>query len=580
MSSYKYVKELESFDIMQEKLNDLSDENFDETLAFFANSSFLNSPENNYSDFIDNLLLFVSIRTKKIELYARLLQQISLIVDQEIIMHLISYNSSYKEYLNYGYFLRKCYELKIYDMCTIQSYVFNPNQFYDFDNVAKTCSIFFAQEIKPELSLLLKNNGFNIDIDDYPKYNGFFCPTDSIENIIYHDDIYNFQIVSAANFDFEQPIDTIAYQRISLLDLAAMYGSPLCFKFIMMNSKLSLHQNSLVTQYSAIQGGSLEIIRIIKDKLNDFYTVSPSNIINHAIIYHQNDVIKWLLDFYGTKTINDQIIDLYKTSISFNNYEMFLYFINYFPSILKKKSDLFIYSCRLNNNNFINFFVENKIIPRTFSCSEEELIVGTKNMKAISLISNSNLEVPFLTLAIKNGYSSQQIAEFISEFHLTFPDHIFHDVVKYAKTDVRGLLEFLHDKAPPNLRNRKEKLSNYRHQIRCNPFETSIYVHNEEAINFFLENPEDYIFCDESSKDVMLEFINTYFSNFVNLYNTFSKIPGFNQTLGELNPQQKHALYEKLNSYHIPTPLPQRTSSTNGEFSKFDDLPLFDVYGS
>ena len=570
---YEWTEDLEAMNILQENLNNLSEENFEETLNFLLNSQFLSNKNSDFSIFVDNLLLFVAIRIKQVEIYAKLFAEITKKVDPSILDYLMTCKSVYKKYLNFGYFVRKCYEMKLYDFETIESIIFAPLQWKQFDIVTKVCSLYFYNELKPIYSDVLQNNDYKITLTDIEKCNNFFCPQDSLEYIILHDDIYNLQLLAASNFDFNMKVSTIAYSKISLINLAALYGSPQCFKFIYMNSPYCIDDDTLAIQCSAIQGGSLEIIKLLKDISSDFYTISPQKIINHAIIFHRNHIIRWIFDIYDTKQLDPP--ELLSKAVSFCNYDIFLFIIETFR-ITKLHPDLFILACKHSNPVFLDFFISNLLLPTRLSYDAEKIILEHDNFKALMMLQDrgSLFDFNLITLAIQIGFEVNKIEILHEICQIDFPLCIFHDVVKFAKHNSKEILQYIHYSAPKSFRTNEIDFINTKYKLKCIPFETSILVHNEDAIDFFLEHPSDYIPPDRCLSDILKELAVCHFNNFVSLYQIYYNMPCFKETVYKLSLRHYKDLNSKLTNYHLP--IIHESNNQQNVFNKFD---FDDLYG-
>ena len=209
------------------------------------------------------------------------------------------------------------------------------NSFYSVYSAEKDEIIQYIMEFTDEvpypllLYILRKNYKHNPDGKIDTKYFDLF-PDDDIINAIYHDDydtLYSI-LLSKHDFNFDEVIDedeSYAYENLlrltnfsfdyTLLDIAALFGSVKCFKYIFLNMESIPESTALY----AIQGGSIEIVQILNQKDIDF-----SECFNLSIRYHQYELAEWIL-------LN---CDSYDTPLSgcllYYNFKAFLYYSNHY----------------------------------------------------------------------------------------------------------------------------------------------------------------------------------------------------------------------------------------------------------
>ncbi|OHT02395.1 hypothetical protein TRFO_30524 [Tritrichomonas foetus] len=122
--------------------------------------------------------------------------------------------------------------------------------------------------------------------------------------LLANDDITSLQYVAAQpDFNYNRKIlpsffeiCPFAQNSPSLIEVAALYGSINCFKYLLLNgSSLYLldETNASLPQY-AVAGGNLEIIRICHQKKLSFNGTSQI-----AALFHRNDILNWLLEDEG-----------------------------------------------------------------------------------------------------------------------------------------------------------------------------------------------------------------------------------------------------------------------------------------
>ena len=131
------------------------------------------------------------------------------------------------------------------------------------------------------------------------------CFDDSLEYALYQDNVEELaKFASKEGFDFdgEIPDRIISPTRytdltLKILDIASLYGSAKCFRFLLQNGS----KFTKCASGTAIIGQSLDIIKILE--ANDFnfgakvmvddYDVSPLSV---AIVYHRKDLFHWIVE--------------------------------------------------------------------------------------------------------------------------------------------------------------------------------------------------------------------------------------------------------------------------------------------
>ena len=133
---------------------------------------------------------------------------------------------------------------------------------------------------------------------------------DNIEAIIPFTQVPTFSFDNGTFSDFD-PIEQIPNYHPSLIEIAALYGSIECFKFFFSN-RVKISDKILSF---AIQGGNLEIIRILSREPN----ISFQYAIYDACKFLRNDVFNWLLlSIVDEDTIQyDALLDVALSSENF-----------------------------------------------------------------------------------------------------------------------------------------------------------------------------------------------------------------------------------------------------------------------
>ena len=154
---------------------------------------------------------------------------------------------------------------------------------------------FLIQKINETFNLKEKIRTFSVDRNDVEEC----VRKDDIETFR---DLYNNQNANDVRYDYSYD------KKITLLELCALYGAAKCFKFMIANGedivnsteiediKKSGNRRARIHRIVnlAIEGGNLEIIRILDQNKMDFY-----NGISKCFICHRYDVLEWINSYKG-----------------------------------------------------------------------------------------------------------------------------------------------------------------------------------------------------------------------------------------------------------------------------------------
>ncbi|KAK8875450.1 hypothetical protein M9Y10_005616 [Tritrichomonas musculus] len=193
-------------------------------------------------------------------------------------------------------------EIKIYE----QIYIQKKEKIFKNGREPNDELIKILEDIKknPENHILNRNNNY------YPS---------PLYKAIVEDDVDTFQsILSKNNFSVNYIFENSIYERVhaidynlSLLQVAAIYGSLNVFKFLWMQSDIDIKGNLLCYAYS---GRNRDIIHLCEQKC------SFDNVINFAISSHQNDLVDYFIENFEDKLIeDDEYILNYFQDDSFND---------------------------------------------------------------------------------------------------------------------------------------------------------------------------------------------------------------------------------------------------------------------
>ncbi|EAY16437.1 hypothetical protein TVAG_004680 [Trichomonas vaginalis G3] len=154
---------------------------------------------------------------------------------------------------------------------------------------------FSSLKINPDLGMVLSDIGIKTSYYGSSKhpdeiYNIF--PENTVFRAVAFDDIQfllSCQSDTEFNINDSAKIHSMDDETLTLLDISCKFGSNECFKFLIMNGA---SQSPFTSSY-AVEGGSLEIIRILAQNGTSFNTLSSI-----CCEYHHNQIFDWLLHNY------------------------------------------------------------------------------------------------------------------------------------------------------------------------------------------------------------------------------------------------------------------------------------------
>lgn len=180
-------------------------------------------------------------------------------------------------------------------------------------------------------------------------------------------------------FDFNLQIDPSLYPipiniLISLIDLAAFYGSKECFVYLLANgSKLSSESMNY-----AICSGELEIIRFLQAQNIDYAKDS----FEKAIEFHHFELFQWIISMNDSLSITDYIVP----ACLYGNLDVIRYCVEEGIDINSsyKGCSLLHHACFTGNIHIIHFLLSQKNI------NIEVLNIGNNIPLDIAIMSRSN----------------------------------------------------------------------------------------------------------------------------------------------------------------------------------------------
>ncbi|KAK8876611.1 hypothetical protein M9Y10_006829 [Tritrichomonas musculus] len=324
----------DSFSQLQSKLNDISNLSFADTIEFIKENqdSFFKDHATSIF-FVRNIIRFSKINLKQMELILDLFSHFSNELRNQNVTEAEIIDSCDKvlNIINYLFYIK---------VISIETII---QKSVSFD----VLFINFLPEIEEydkEYSNIRENklmNDFNDDTN-INHYESFYNMVKSDpkkhvrnRNLNYHpsslhksirdDDIETFQsILSKNNYSVNHKIEYSIYERahtpdtkMSLIQIAAIYGSLKVFKFLWLQKETVFDEN---IQRYANYGNNYEIIHLIELKGSHKY------VIDDLIAFNRHDLLNYFLDNYGNEIENESeeslknfVVDDDELSKSLNN---------------------------------------------------------------------------------------------------------------------------------------------------------------------------------------------------------------------------------------------------------------------
>ena len=270
-----------------------------------------------------------------------------------------------------------------------------------------------------------------------------------IETAIKNDDVNKLQtLIVNTNLNaqiYHHDISTINDGNIeySLIQLAMLYGSIRCFKFLYLNGcyddlcfkHLFAEGNEFIGLKEILIGGNIEIFRIIEH--DHKYTKLTYNDNDEIIIIRSNlDIFSYLdrkYEFNTTRNSNKAIKDMLYASMISYNYDIFEY-------ILNKYNNEFVKNNPFHYNESLANFIPNGVSFNDYTIEDRMFIYLLRN----------NIELYPLVKEIINEINSPTIFKYINFEHACYmlintnilanntKDEIIKEAEKYyLKSDIK-----------------------------------------------------------------------------------------------------------------------------------------------
>ena len=485
---------------LQQCIGNMDDDYYDEAETKIIDSIFVKNKEK-YKSFFQSFFLFISIRLEYLGNYARLT---SLLVQEnpEFKIILLRFDSHFKAYKNYGFYIRICYDMGIFSLSEIKNEILSKDGI-----VSDLVKIFFSDILSYcELQSLQR---FSNNIDEFKEYCVYGCKKDSLEYIFKQDNIEQLQYEVANGIDFEQSVYMLSYSNFTLLQTAAMFGAVKCFKYLLLNGCAPKSYDKVLV-LSAIQGGNIEIIHLI-DEMDICMFIDEPSFIEHSIIYHRNDILKWLIE-----TKFSFVPDQFTMLQCINNFnpEALLFFMENYK---EEKSSFYNAALFCDFEEFIEFFDSPDFKGGQYNgMTACEIAIWRRMFKYINTLQKSENRV--FEYAIKYNYTIEELEELRKFVDFKEGDPFLNSIVA-KKTGITEYLMYYDQNVPPEFIKTYYQITVGKEVVQVMAFEQAILTYSEEAIRFFLANEKYYCLIGEKHLDLILnEMSMSALSCFNNLY--------------------------------------------------------------
>ena len=390
--------DLEFIDL-QQKLEELSNENIISIFQWLRNSKFMNNLNKNYFNLIRNIYLFSFYRPKKVNILSNLssiiLKNKKIEESLDILFNcFISINSPFSRVTSIKvlFFMNSIDFLKIpylnviekFENIFLETHFVSEDYFYLFVLLAPS-----FEKFNNELYLQVFNEyleAYPMWVNDFPKlsFNDWelhkknrknYGIDGSLTSVIKQDDFVKLQMAFAfSTIPIEHPIRFSLYEYDinivnppNLLDFSAFCGSIKCLNLLIDRCKNQIEELKKTSHscWYSIAGGNIECFKKL-ESLN-FLTDYSLHI---SVLYHQTEIFNNLL-----KDIND--LNIYSPN-----------FGNLIHCSLKS-SNYYVLNLCLNNNLDINLLDPNGFSPLEISIQNNDI----ESIKLLLLCSNLNINL-------------------------------------------------------------------------------------------------------------------------------------------------------------------------------------------
>lgn len=315
---FELITKVNSVMELQKWIIDTTDSTIDNLIVKIKNSIFLELK--NIADLVDSIISIAACRYDLNQVLVLLVfKLLELDIDQDVkskIKRKLSRSLFKTRFYNYQYslFIRKLYNNNFFENFTgknIRNLAYKYYLFYeDMPKGQIESKKFIGENCYPKDSPMLAIKDDNIDALSIFADDLNFDPNAYISKYSKE----NLNIL----FQLSHKIGSV----LTLIDVAAMFGSVQCFKKLKILGAIPAE----MTKYLAICGGSLEIIRILESEGGQF-----KDTLVYAIKHFRNDLFDWILnDQIGglSKMDSEDISDAFHNAAAACNYYALLKLYN------------------------------------------------------------------------------------------------------------------------------------------------------------------------------------------------------------------------------------------------------------
>ena len=280
-------EELQKLVVLQEKLNDLNAENVEENINFIENSIFLED-EDSIFVLLTETIRMIRIRTNQIDVFANFLVGISKI---EKINKSDLYEKIFRQPLlkiiadeddpQLLYILKNKFDFFTDKELSSVNCTKKANLFLDEFNED---SLLWDMQIFEKIKRNTQESNKTLS-----ELRNFFWTKNSLGYALKYDNCDLLQKFINDSFDFNKTIEWSEFEvdeqppSLSLLGVAAYYGSYQCFSFINVNGAAI---NKEISQCAAL-GGNQQIVSMCQEHFDD-------SCFSYAFRYHHDNIMKWM----------------------------------------------------------------------------------------------------------------------------------------------------------------------------------------------------------------------------------------------------------------------------------------------
>ena len=165
------------------------------------------------------------------------------------------------------------------------------------------------RKIIPKSKLYMEPKMIHLSVEEFESH----YTLGTLPCAVFYDDVdkvVQFSLIPS----FDKETYSADKRRVSLISLAAFYGSIKVFRYLMIND----HQITKETTECAIKGGNEDILELMMNK-----EISFAGMLNIAIHFHRHDIAQWIISNFGFEQVH-----LTECISSFNTLGFVFFYIN------------------------------------------------------------------------------------------------------------------------------------------------------------------------------------------------------------------------------------------------------------